>query len=93
MLARDVRYLLQSYIQARRDGYARARTDIAAIMTASLGRRDDGSWVHPDQIPDIPYTTLDEYLKVHAQEAERLKQLLAQVQVVEDALTGVRWIP
>jgi hypothetical protein len=93
MLARDTRLLLAGQLQARRDSYARARTEIAAYMTATPSRRDDGGILDVDAIPNIPYPTLDEYLQVHAEEGERLKALLTQVQLVEDALTGVRWVP
>jgi hypothetical protein len=36
---------------------------------------------------------IDEYLRMYAEEGKRLEVLRQQVQLVCDALTGVRWIP
>lgn len=36
---------------------------------------------------------IDEQLQMYAEEGARLDQLRIQVQLVEDALTGVRWVP
>jgi hypothetical protein len=36
---------------------------------------------------------IEEQLAMYAEEAKRLEQLRMQVQLVEDALVGVRWLP
>lgn len=92
MLARDLGYYLDAAVAAMRKAYSRARVELPAY--AELGQeRNDRGRRDPDLVVRFEPQQVDEVLGFYSVEGPRLLALRRQVQMVEDALSGVRWLP